>query len=251
LLIDYIAFFQGCWFNPVMTFSKIKLVYIEDDQDLAEILTGYFAAKGMKVVHFASYQDFVATWKVGTLTVFLIDWKLQDGDGLSLAKKIREKDKVSALFMLSGKQEKQDVLRALVEGIDDYIFKPFDLEELSVRVLNAKSKLECLANLTAKNKLDFIPEAHAININGITVSLTSREYAIVEYMLKKLGHTISREELITQFSQEEKMTTRNVDVHVFSLRRKIKPTGFNIETVWGKGYRISERMDKMLAPSLI
>jgi DNA-binding response OmpR family regulator len=83
-----------------------------------------------------------------------------------------------------------------------------------------------------------IPEANAVIRNGVTVNLTAREFIIFNHLYKNSPKPVTREELIAQFEKDMEMTARNIDVHIFSLRKKTDKINLSIETVWGTGYRI-------------
>ena len=83
-----------------------------------------------------------------------------------------------------------------------------------------------------------IPEAHTVIKDGITVNLTSREFVIFNHLFKNQTAASTREELINQFEKDMEMTSRNIDVHIFSLRKKMNKVKIGIETVWGTGYKI-------------
>jgi DNA-binding response OmpR family regulator len=86
--------------------------------------------------------------------------------------------------------------------------------------------------------LKLIPEAHSVMKDGATVSLTAREFKIFQHLYKNQTQASTREELIAQFENDVEMTARNIDVHIFSLRKKMNKLNIAIETVWGTGYKL-------------
>ncbi|MCE3014200.1 MAG: winged helix-turn-helix domain-containing protein, partial [Proteobacteria bacterium] len=87
--------------------------------------------------------------------------------------------------------------------------------------------------------LKLLPEAHSLLKDGTTVNLTSREFTIFKHLYDSKA-TVSRDEIIKQFTSDEEMTLRNIDVHIFALRKKLKKVGIAIATVWGAGYKLDQ-----------
>ena len=134
----------------------------------------------------------------------------------------------------------EDVLEGLNYGADDYIKKPFNLDELLARVKNASLKVGNLALAVedTKNEIQLIPQAYAFTKNAQTVKLTEREFIIFERLFSDFKNPVSRDDLINAFAINKKMVSRNIDVHIFSLRKKLKSIDLYIETVWNFGYKL-------------
>lgn len=215
-----------------------NICIIEDEKDIVESVKTFMEAAGYNVHSFPSAEDYYLTPPDNFVGVFLIDWNLPGQSGIEVIKKIREDDKISPIFMLSANSQKQDILEGLKAGADDYITKPFSFPELAQRVENAAAKYEIVLNKSDLEEFRLLPEANAFIKEGQTVNLTSREFVIFEYLVQNSGQPVVREDLIKCFANDEKMTSRNIDVHVFSLRKKLRGVDMTIETVWGKGYKL-------------
>ncbi len=137
----------------------------------------------------------------------------------------------------SGKTEGEDISEGLACGADDYLPKPFNPDHLIQKVKNSFHKTNIILENLMNVGIKLIPEANSVIHNGATVNLTSREYIIVESLLKKPGTIVSREELVVDFDDSE-VTIRTIDVHVSSLRKKLEKAKLVIDTVRGKGYKI-------------
>jgi two-component system alkaline phosphatase synthesis response regulator PhoP len=140
--------------------------------------------------------------------------------------------------MISAYNSPNQIIEGLQSGADDYLTKPFNYDELLVRVNNAHSKVSHLTDNLINVGLKLIPEAHTVMKEGVTVNLTSREFIIFQHLFKNPKNPSTREELIAQFDKDMEMTSRNIDVHVFSLRKKMSKVHIEIETVWGTGYKL-------------
>ncbi len=214
-----------------------KICIIEDDQSTSEILLEFFTEKNYLVTTFGSAEEFYPKLDAEFRGLYLIDRNLPGDSGLEIIKRIRSVDKISMIFLVSAAFGKEQIMEGLEAGADDYLTKPFSINELDIRAQNAQKKLNHIdSELWVGLKL--LPQFSAFIKDGVTVNLTNREYIIFEKLRNNYKQPIGREEIISSFSNDEKVTVRNIDVHVFSLRKKIKEAGFSIETVWGKGYQL-------------
>ena len=220
--------------------SAVKnICIVEDEPDLVEALSEYLELSGYKVVSFGSAEEFFEDTNPKFNGIYLIDWNLPGAPGTKIVEAIRGENKFSPIFMISAFSKSEEIVTGLKSGADDYITKPYKLEELLIRVNNASAKLGHIESGTDDSGLKLLPEAAAFIKDGAAYNLTHREYIIFQKLFEDLGEAVSRDQLIECFAKEEKMTIRNVDVHVFSLRKKIKKADLQIETVWGHGYKLN------------
>jgi DNA-binding response OmpR family regulator len=217
----------------------VKTVYvIGNEQENRESIIESLSKEGYEVRGFSTSQDFYQNKDDNFKGLYIIDWNLPDEPGIEIVSNIRKKDGVSPIFMLSKFLENQDMLEGLSRGADDYIKKPYFIDEIVQKAKNSLKRLSlCNAPEESNGKIRLLPEASSFLKDNFTISLTKREFIIFSYLYGKLEKPVSREELISQFS-DEKMTDRNIDVHIFSLRKKIKPASVSVETVWGMGYKL-------------
>lgn len=216
-----------------------NICIIEDESDIAESVKTYMETSGYTVITYTSAEEYSVRPPEAFVGVYLIDWNLPGLPGLEVIKQIRVEDKISPIFIISANSEKEDILEGLRSGADDYITKPFSFPELAARVDNAAAKFEVVLQQSQLENFRLLPEAKAFLKDGHTVNLTSREYVIFDFLLQHTGQPVTRDDLIKNcFENDEKMTNRNVDVHIFSLRKKLSAVEMKIETVWGKGYKL-------------
>jgi two-component system alkaline phosphatase synthesis response regulator PhoP len=215
-----------------------NICIIEDEEDIVDALTTFLISQNYGVISFKSAEDFYENMQKDFKGLYLVDWNLPGEPGINIISSIRERDKFSPIFMVSAYTKNDKILKGLKSGADDYITKPFSLEELLARIENAQQKLNHISNEINTSDFKLLPEATAFIKEGKTVNLTQREYVIFDKLHSQFGQAVTRDELILCFKNDEKMTVRNVDVHVFSLRKKIKAVEFYIDTVWGKGYKL-------------
>jgi DNA-binding response OmpR family regulator len=217
---------------------KKTVLIIEDEYEILDALKYLLEKNGFTVHGFISAEEFFSFKERPDHCVYLIDWNLPGIKGIDIVKTIRLKDKLSAIFMMSAYNKPDQIIEGLQSGADDYITKPFNYDELLVRVGNAYSKVNSLQENLMNVGLKLIPEAHTVIKEGVTVNLTSREFVIFNHLYKNQSAASTREELINEFEKDMEMTARNIDVHIFSLRKKMNKVSIAIETVWGTGYKI-------------
>lgn len=217
---------------------KKTIVIIEDEKEIVESLRYLLEKNEFTVLPFLSAEEFFSTKTRPEHCVYLVDWNLPGIKGIDIIRTIRLKDKISPIFMMSAYNKSDQIIEGLQSGADDYITKPFNYEELLVRVGNAHAKVSSLQDNLMNVGLKLIPEAHSVMKDGVTVNLTSREFIIFNHLYKNPTTASTREELINQFDKDLDMTARNIDVHIFSLRKKMNKVNIGIETVWGTGYKI-------------
>jgi two-component system alkaline phosphatase synthesis response regulator PhoP len=214
------------------------IIIIEDEKEIVQLLSYLLERKNFTVLSYLSAEEFFSARSRPEHCVYIVDWNLPGMKGIEIIRKIRLDDKISPIFMMSAYNKSDQIIEGLQSGADDYITKPFNYDELLLRVGNAYSKISNLQENLINVGLKLIPEANTVIKDGVTVNLTSREFIIFHHLYKNQSVASTREELINQFDKDMDMTTRNIDVHIFSLRKKMSKINITIETIWGTGYKI-------------
>jgi two-component system alkaline phosphatase synthesis response regulator PhoP len=217
---------------------KRTILVIDDELDFLNSIREFLENDQFEVICFQSGEDLFQTQQTPQHCLYLVDWNLPGINGCEIIKKIRRRDKISPIFIISGNNKHEQILEGLKSGADDYITKPFSFEELGVKISNAFEKMMILHENLINVGLKLIPEANAVIKDGVTVHFTAREFVIFNHLYENKS-VVTRDELINQFHKDLKMTARNIDVHVFSLRKKISKINLVIETVWGTGYKLN------------
>lgn len=214
------------------------VVVVEDEKDIIESLKYMIEKHGFDVIAHESAESLFTNFQ-NNYCIYLIDWNLPGIKGVDIVRTIRTKDKISPVFMISANTSADHIIEGLKSGADDYLVKPFSYDALMVKLMNAYSKVSSLHDNLINVGLKLIPEANSVIKDGVTVNLTAREFIIFQYLHNRPGVASTREELINQFDKDFEMTARNIDVHVFSLRKKMNRVNIAIETVWGTGYKLN------------
>jgi DNA-binding response OmpR family regulator len=218
---------------------KKRILVVEDDAALARVLCDTLAFEGFEVECAADAQTAVERAKQFAPDLVVLDVMLPDGDGFSLCRPLRQGGR-TAVVMLTARSQKTDKLRGLSLGADDYVTKPFDLEELLARIAavlrRARPGVDQLVLGTVT--IDF-RTLHAAN-GGETLQLSHREFDVLQYLAERQGHVVSRSELLSQvWSYADAAITRSVDHAIARLRKKIESDPRHprfIHTVHGDGY---------------
>jgi len=221
----------------------MRLLIIEDETDFADAL-----AKGLR--HHGFAVDVVYTGELGKelamlhdYDLLILDLNLPEIDGLEICQQVRACKPSLLIIMLTARSQPEERVAGLDLGADDYLVKPFHFAELIARIralLRRDMRVRALLLHYADVKLD--PNARVVWQGNHRLDLTSKEFSILEYMLRHQGEIVSQEALLEHvWDMHMNPFTNTVRVHVNSLRRKLgdlADTPRYIETVIGQGYRL-------------
>lgn len=217
---------------------------VEDDDSSRELMVYTLRTAAFEVEGFASAASFWEAMRTEKPELIIMDIMLPDEDGISILRKLREYAVTSDIpvIMASAKGTEYDKVTGLDLGADDYLAKPFGMMELISRVkavLRRSGKEHTKVLRNGGIELDAI--AHKVKVNGEIIDLTLKEYELLKLFMESPGRVYTREQLLrmiwnTDFEGE----TRTVDVHVATLRTKLKDQGKLIQTVRGVGYRMED-----------
>jgi len=221
------------------------IVILEDESDIASLIRLYLEKEGYRVTHFTNGAKGFAELQRLKPDLLVLDLMLPGMDGLEVCKKIRNNpDTVSLpILMLTAKGEEVDKVLGLELGADDYLTKPFSPREMVARV---KSLLRRVAPADTSKVLKFgplllDPVRHEVKVNGEEVSLTSKEFGLLEILLRNKGRVQTRDALLNQvWGYDYFGTTRTVDVHIGRIREKIPLLAKAVVTVKSLGYKIKD-----------
>jgi len=221
--------------------QQLKLLLIEDDQQMAELLSKYLTNEGNLVTHLPRPSLALASLAVNTFDMIILDLSLPEMDGLELCKKIRE---ISDVYIIisSARSDLNDKLDGLSNGADDYLPKPYDPRELLARIKAVMKRSSSSA--TEHNGLFKIDEVSTqIFKSDELLELTLAEFEILKLMIKNPNRTISRADIANSMqSHRFDSGIESINILIGRLRKKIGSSPLNqyIETVRGMGYRFVE-----------
>ena len=211
---------------------------VEDDDNIRELVIYTLETTGLKAQGFAEGGSFMEALAFDTPELILLDIMLPGEDGLSLLGKLKSSSKTKDIpvIMVTAKGAEYDKVVGLDSGADDYVTKPFGMMELVSRV---KAVLRRTGRASDKDDMSVggvcvNVKKHEVTVDGKTVTLTLKEFELLERLMRNQNIVLTRDQLLEDFDGE----TRTVDVHVRTLRQKLGVKGEIIETVRGVGYRI-------------
>lgn len=221
-----------------------KIVIIEDDQDIRELVLYTLEMNGLEGLAFASFKEFLAQ-DIKEVDLFLLDIMLPDEDGLKILEKLRSNAKYSNLpiIMLTAKGSEMDKVKALNLGADDYIVKPFGVLELVARI-NARLRRQSKANIKSFKDIILNMDLYELRVNNKIVNLTNKELELLKYFLDSPNIVISRESLLEKiWGYDFEGESRTLDIHISNLRKNLGTSSKYLQTIRGIGYKLGEIND--------
>jgi two-component system OmpR family response regulator len=216
-----------------------KILMIEDDLELAEILTEYLEQFDFKVITEDDPFKAVSILKLEPFDLVILDLTLPGMDGLEVCEAIRERQDIP-IIISSARSDVTDKVTALALGADDYLPKPYDPRELEARIHSVLRRYEAKVSQKDEMKSDYRCDTSSMQIyyKGRALDLTNAEYGILSYMVSKQGNVVSREDLIHNVNAiNEDSSNKSIDVMVGRIRNKLGDKTL-IESVRGVGYKL-------------
>ena len=215
---------------------------LEDDARLRSLVVRTLTRAGLACDEAERIEAAEELLELHAYDLLVLDRRLPDGDGLDVCRRARKNGFTQSILMLTALDDAEATVEGLSEGADDYLGKPFDLEVLGARakaLLRRNDRRPTVELSSGDLMLD--PAKRAVTKAGAPLSLTAREFAILEALMRRPGAVISREEILEQaWGEREEPMSNTVDVLVARLRKKIDSPkkASRIETVRGMGYRL-------------
>jgi DNA-binding response OmpR family regulator len=220
----------------------MRVLLVEDHQPLVRVLKQGLEEEGFAVDTALDGEEANYKAKTADYDVIILDLMLPKEDGLSLLKRWRRGGLKTHVLVLTARSSIEDKVKGLDSGADDYLTKPFELEELLAR-LRALLRREHQVKdpIIRIHDLEIDTAAHTVRRSGQEIHLTPREYALLEFLAFHRGQVVTRSQIWEHLYNEEDENTSNVvDVYIRYLRNKIDK-GFDpplILTRWGEGYQL-------------
>ena len=220
--------------------SGTRVIVVEDDPAVAELVALYLKNAGFVVEHCATAAEARAAFSLGAPACVVMDLGLPDADGLDLVAELRRMHD-SPVLALTARAEDGQKVAGLDAGLDDYLTKPFNPRELVARV-NAVIRRSTGSGGTRPLEIGNLlvdPARHEVSVAGSPVSLRAKEFELLEAFCRQPGIVLTRDKLLENvWGFAYPGETRTVDVHVKQLRDKLGGASAKIETVWGVGYKL-------------
>ena len=222
-----------------------SVLVVEDDADLVEVVRYNFEREGFRVTSAATGERGLEEASRGRPDLVVLDLMLPGIDGLEICRRLRSSEETRSLpvIMLTAKSEEADVIVGLELGADDYITKPFSPRELMSRARAVLRRAQRSGDGEARTRIELGNVTlditrHEVTVDRNVVPLTRAEFRLLWTLASRPGRVFSRDELVEEITAGESfIITRNVDVHVSAIRKKLGPAGELIATVRGVGYK--------------
>jgi DNA-binding response OmpR family regulator len=230
-----------------------RLLIVEDDRELIDLLSLHLQSEGFEVAAAADGEAGLRAFQSGPWGLVILDWMLPTMSGLDVLREIRAADTRTPVLMLTARGEETDRVLGLEMGCDDYMTKPFSVRELVARVKVLRRRIERaeeLARIAAGDRiiemgpLKIDNSKRKVQVDGAPVQLTVKEYDLLYTLASRPGRTFSRRQLLDLvWDQDSDVYEHTVNSHINRLRNKVEKNANRprlILTVWGIGYRFTE-----------
>ena len=223
--------------------SKKTILVVDDEKDLLDLIENNLRKEGFDVLKAENGEQGIEIAKKHQPDLVLLDIMMPKKDGFSLANDIRKIDEETPLIFLTAKSLQTDKIDGFKIGADDYITKPFSMEELLLRIariLKRTSKNKELEPIVNIGKYKFDTQKRTLEINRTTTKLTSKENQLLSLLIKNKGEILKRSEALRKvWESDNYFNARSMDVYISKLRSHLsKDNSIEIINIHGEGFKI-------------
>lgn len=224
------------------------ILIVDDEADIRELLNYNLEQEGFRVLLAENGRKALLLVEKETVDLILLDLMIPEVSGLDVCKQLKRREDTEQIpiIMVTAKSAEADVIVGLELGADDYVTKPFSPREVVARVkaifrrLEEKKSNVLIKELSFKG-LEMDLSRYRVRIDGTEVKLTQTEFKILQCLLSRRDHVLTRDELVEfALGRNISVVDRTIDVHMTNLRKKIGPYGAQIESIRSVGYRFKE-----------
>lgn len=223
-----------------------RILIADDDPSILMLISDVLTDAGMQVRTVASGEEALRTVGEETFSLIILDIMMKGISGLEVCAAIRDKVSCPILF-LSAKDSAHDIIEGLGLGADDYLTKPFAIDELVARIkahLRRQARLgenTMGSDVLCYGEIALDRRQLTVTRGGVPVDLSTREFELLDYLMRNAGQTLSREKIFRDVWKTEFGDIGTVAINIKNLRSKIDPDWAYIKTVWGSGYQFVTR----------
>ena len=227
--------------------TKAHLLIVEDDPNLGQILSEYLALKGFETMLMPDGEVGLKAFYDHQFDMCILDLMMPKKDGFTLAKEIRQVNSNIPIVFLTAKSMKKDIIHGFEIGADDYITKPFSMEELLLRisVILKRSGKQELIEFPREFKLGtltYVYDENKLITNSDNIKLTTKENELLKLFLENLNNTVNRSFALKKIWRDDSyFNARSMDVYIAKLRKYLKcEQNLKLVTVHGEGFKLIE-----------
>jgi two-component system OmpR family response regulator len=216
----------------------LRLLIAEDDAALAEALRFSLTQAGYAVDWVSNGVAADETLKDNVFNLLILDLSLPKLDGFEVLRRLRRRNAPLPVLILSGREKPEEKVLGLDLGADDYLTKPFSLNELQARVRALLRREQGgAAPAVTYAHLTYDTVGRTTSVGGRIVSLSMHETGVLEILVRRFGRVVSKEQMVEQIYSYDKEVSHNaIEVYVHRLRKKIEGSGLAVNTIYGRGY---------------
>ena len=225
--------------------DNLRVLIVEDDPNLGQILSEYLGIKGLNTTLCKDGEEGLEAYQKRTFDLCILDIMMPKKDGFTLAQDIRQRDKNIPIIFLTAKSMKEDTIKGLKIGADDYMTKPFSMEELLLRIQAVMRRVgNSIDNRDAAElkmgKYVFDVNKQQLVENGVITKLTTKESALLKILLQYKNKTLQRSiALKNVWGDDSYFNARSMDVYITKLRKLLKgDDSLKILTIHGEGFKL-------------
>ena len=224
--------------------EKINILLAEDDDNLGLLLNSFIKAKGFDVDLARNGKEALQKYNEGNYQFLILDVMMPELDGFSVAKEVRNIDKKVPILFLTAKTMKEDKLEGFSIGADDYLTKPFSMEELVARIKAILKRSEInsspLQTQYQVGKFLFDPEKRTISLDGKEERLTTKENHLLKLLTKNKNEVLDRQAALRAiWGDDNYFNGRSMDVYIAKLRKILRQDeSIEIMNVHGRGFKL-------------
>lgn len=217
----------------------MQILLVEDDASLAAGLKSALDREGFSANHVSSGREALTAAKTDRPDIIVLDLGLPDMDGLDVLAHLQKLDEPIPVLVLTARDSLDDKIIGLDRGADDYLAKPFDMQELAARLRVFERRLSTANTSTiCIGDVELDTSAHSVIVSGAAVEFPRREYMLLKTLMEGAGKVLTREALENRlYSWGEEVSSNALEVHIHHLRKKLP--GNMIKTVRGIGYTVA------------
>jgi DNA-binding response OmpR family regulator len=219
----------------------VRLLIVEDDIQVVGPLSRALNTQGYAVAHVADGNSALEKIKIDPPDLVLLDVTLPDIDGFKVCEEIRRRGIDFPILMMTGCVDSFEVVHGLDSGADDYLVKPFDLNELFARLRAISRRAKPESNKLTIDNIVIDRKSRLCTVDGVLVGLTHTEFDLLNFLMCQEGRAVKRNLIIREIWNTNWFgPTKNLDMHISSLRRKLGTGSTHLKTVRGVGFRFDK-----------
>lgn len=222
----------------------MKILLAEDDFNLGELVVYMLEKKASAKVEWVQEGEDAFYYATAThYDVLILDWMMPNGDGVEVCRRLRKQGYPGAILMLTAKDSVQDRIEGLDSGADDYLVKPFEIDELlaRLRALSRRNYAPILEEETRIQDLVLNRNSHTVRSQGGEIQLSPREFQLLDLLVKNKGQVLPREVILERiWGYDADIAPKTIDATVKLIRKKLDPIGKQelLQSVRGVGYKL-------------